>query len=106
MSIDDFGTGYSSLSPSQVPLPVSELKIDRSFMREISTAPTIRSWSDHRHDRPRVRLLGGLPRGIETDAQLRRPAPPGCDQGQGYLFPGRWAGGLRARLCGRADVGG
>lgn len=85
VSIDDFGTGYSSLSYLKS-LPVSELKIDRSFVREI----------EHRADDQKLvetiiviaHLFGCVvvAEGIETDAQLAVLTRLGCDQGQGYRF--------------------
>ncbi|WP_374266515.1 putative bifunctional diguanylate cyclase/phosphodiesterase [Zoogloea sp.] len=85
VSIDDFGTGYSSLSYLKS-LPVSELKIDRSFMREI----------DHNAEDQKLvetivviaHLFGCsvVAEGIESDAQLDALRRLGCDQGQGYLF--------------------
>ncbi len=85
VSIDDFGTGYSSLSYLKS-LPVSELKIDRSFVREIG------------HDADDQKLVETIiviahlfgcsvvAEGIETEAQLEVLRRLGCDQGQGYLF--------------------
>ena len=85
VAIDDFGTGYSSLSYLKS-LPVSELKIDRSFMREI----------DHNAEDQKLvetivviaHLFGCsvVAEGIESDAQLDALRRLGCDQGQGYLF--------------------
>jgi EAL domain-containing protein (putative c-di-GMP-specific phosphodiesterase class I)/PleD family two-component response regulator len=85
VSIDDFGTGYSSLSYLKS-LPVSELKIDRSFMREI----------EHNVEDQKLvetiimiaHLFGCsvVAEGIESDAQLDALRRMGCDQGQGYLF--------------------
>ncbi len=85
VSIDDFGTGYSSLSYLKS-LPVSELKIDRSFVREIG------------HDAEDQKLVETIiviahlfgcsvvAEGIETEGQLDVLRRLGCDQGQGYLF--------------------
>jgi diguanylate cyclase (GGDEF)-like protein len=83
MSIDDFGTGHSSLSYLQR-LPVSELKIDRSFV------------DGAEGDAVRARLLQSIvglghslgmvvtAEGIENEAQLQLLRSAGCDQAQGY----------------------
>ena len=85
VSIDDFGTGYSSLSYLKL-LPVSELKIDRSFVREVG------------HDADDQKLVETIiviahlfgcsvvAEGVETGDQLEVLRRLGCDQGQGYLF--------------------
>ena len=85
VSIDDFGTGYSSLSYLKS-LPVSELKIDRSFMREIEHKAGDQKLVET------IILIAHLfgcsvvAEGIESEAQLDTLQRLGCDQGQGYLF--------------------
>lgn len=85
VSIDDFGTGYSSLSYLKS-LPVSELKIDRSFVREIE-----KNADDQKLVETIIviaQLFGCqvVAEGIESDAQLEVLSGLGCDLGQGYLF--------------------
>ncbi|MCF7995891.1 MAG: EAL domain-containing protein, partial [Chromatiaceae bacterium] len=84
LSLDDFGTGFSSMLYLRE-LPISELKIDRAFIKGI----------EQPHDR---NLLAGMiamahsigktvvAEGIETQAQLEILQDLGCDWGQGFLW--------------------
>ena len=83
LSIDDLGTGYSSLSYLQR-LPVSEVKVDRSFLRpgttEVDPFALVGAIVDlgHRLDRHVVA------EGVEDEATWRRLQQLGCDSAQGY----------------------
>ncbi|MFA9444061.1 putative bifunctional diguanylate cyclase/phosphodiesterase [Egicoccus sp. AB-alg6-2] len=85
LSIDDFGTGYSSLALLRS-MPVSELKIDRSFVADLRTsndAEAIVGFSNelgHRLD------LVVVAEGVEDEATAEALARLGCDLAQGYWF--------------------
>ena len=85
LSIDDFGTGYSSLSRLKR-LPVSELKIDQSFIRDM-----IQSFDDKIIVRSIIDLahnlgLSVVAEGVETQEVLDHLNRLGCDIAQGYLI--------------------
>jgi diguanylate cyclase (GGDEF)-like protein/PAS domain S-box-containing protein len=85
LSIDDFGTGYSSLSYLHR-LPVSYLKIDRSFITQM-----IESEGNSEIVRTIIKLTQNLKmkviaEGIETNQQLTQLKGLNCEYGQGYLF--------------------
>jgi diguanylate cyclase (GGDEF)-like protein len=83
LSIDDFGTGYSSLAYLQN-LPVSEIKIDRSFVMNL-----VDNLADQAIVRSTIELAKNLgltstAEGVETEEALCWLRRTGCDQAQGY----------------------
>ncbi|HUG83151.1 MAG TPA: EAL domain-containing protein [Euzebya sp.] len=85
VAMDDFGTGYSSLSYAGR-LPIDCLKVDRSFLHNITESPE--------HSAVVAAIAGlaeglgieVLAEGIETEEQRRLVRDLGCRQGQGYLW--------------------
>ena len=85
LSVDDFGTGYSSLSQLKR-MPVQELKIDQSFIRDLDEtsedAVIVRSTIDMSHSLG----LKVVAEGVEYEPSLRLLERWGCDTAQGYFI--------------------
>lgn len=85
ISVDDFGTGYSSLSYLKK-LPVDNVKIDISFVRDITKDPDAASMVTAITTMARSLNLKTIAEGIETEEQLNILRLLRCDMGQGYFF--------------------
>jgi diguanylate cyclase (GGDEF)-like protein len=83
LAIDDFGTGYSSLTYLSE-LPVTELKIDRSFLMKMSTSPGDALIVRATIDLGRNLGLRVVAEGVESESIWNRLAEKGCDVAQGY----------------------
>jgi diguanylate cyclase (GGDEF)-like protein len=85
LAIDDFGTGHSSLAYLQQ-LAVDELKIDRSFVMNLASAPSdaviVRSTIDLAHNLG----MNVVAEGVEDRTALDMLVEYGCDSAQGYFF--------------------
>jgi EAL domain-containing protein (putative c-di-GMP-specific phosphodiesterase class I) len=84
VAIDDFGTGFSSLSYLQK-LPLSRLKIDRAFIKDIPDSDT-GAIAELIVSLGKNLGLKTIAEGVETQVQLERLQQMGCDEIQGFLL--------------------
>ena len=84
-SLDDFGTGFSSLTYLKN-LPFDELKIDHSFIVDVTTSPASASIVQATIDLGKSLGLTVITEGVETQEQLKLLVQAGCQFFQGYVF--------------------
>ncbi|WP_165973813.1 EAL domain-containing protein [Paucimonas lemoignei] len=85
VAIDDFGTGYSSMAYLKR-FDIDYLKIDQSFVRDMTTDPTNKTITDSMIAMAHKLGIKVIAEGVETPEQQQLLSEAGCDYAQGYLY--------------------
>jgi EAL domain-containing protein (putative c-di-GMP-specific phosphodiesterase class I) len=85
LALDDFGTGYSSLSYMRR-FPIDILKVDQSFVHDLSTDADDASVVSAVIDMGRSLHMTVIAEGVETREQVAFLVDHGCPEGQGFYF--------------------
>ncbi|MBJ7308775.1 EAL domain-containing protein [Rugamonas sp. CCM 8940] len=99
ISLDDFGTGYSSLSYLKR-FPIDQLKIDRSFVRDVTTVPDDAAICNAVIGLAHNMHISVIAEGVETEGQMNYLRRRHCDEMQGFLFSKAVAPAAFAELLG------
>lgn len=97
LSMDDFGTGYSSLSYLHR-LPISELKLDKSFVQDVVSSSAASALTRSVLNIATSLNMTVVAEGVETEEQASWLAEQGCPVLQGICLPSPWL--LRLFRCG------
>jgi diguanylate cyclase (GGDEF)-like protein/PAS domain S-box-containing protein len=103
LALDDFGTGYSSLSHMRR-FPIDTLKIDRSFVKDITTDAAGAGVVSAVINMAKSLHMLVVAEGVETREQLSFLEDQGCHEAQGYLFSPPMAAGQFATLMHRSGA--
>jgi len=99
LAVDDFGTGYSALSYLRE-FPVSTLKVDRSFIRDLNLSSNNRRLVEAIIAMAHGLDLVTIAEGVETEQQFELMAELRCDMVQGYFFSEAVSAGEITKLIG------
>jgi len=103
IAFDDFGTGHASLSLLKR-FPITTIKIDRGFVRDIQKDPFDRAIIQALLDMSRTMGLDVVAEGIETQAQEKKLLQIGCRFGQGYYYARPLPQAKFMRFCAKGSV--
>jgi EAL domain-containing protein (putative c-di-GMP-specific phosphodiesterase class I) len=103
ITIDDFGTGYSSLSYLKR-LPVSYLKVDRSFVDDLDSRPEDIELVAGITGLAHALDLDVIAEGVENHSQLEKLRTMGCDAAQGFYFAEPLPEQAASKLLGTGSV--
>jgi len=104
LALDDFGTGYSSLSYMRR-FPIDALKVDRSFVRNLTTDPDDASVVSAVINMGKSLHMRVVAEGVETGEQLQFLEKHDCSEAQGYHFSRPVKAEIFAELLGRSSKG-